>query len=234
MWKTVNYIKNTSDTYDYQIVLPEPLANWDVFDYWEKERIISMRSILKKDDVLFDIGAEHGWLSVVYATMCDNIFLIEPTSEFWANIYETWKRNVKFEPVGCFQGLLGTKSDCTQESFDFPQSIHNELITVNKYEYLHQHSENIKTLSLDDLVRLSNVIPTALTIDVEGAEQLVLSGAIETLKKYKPKLWVSIHPDLMLRDYKSSLESVVQFLSDLEYKAQYLATDHEEHWYFSV
>ena len=81
-FKKVNYLrKGESLDYEFSLMLPVPLADWDVFDYWERERVESMRDNLIEEDILFDVGAEHGWMSVVFAGFC-NIFLIEPTKEF--------------------------------------------------------------------------------------------------------------------------------------------------------
>lgn len=236
-WKPVNYIK-TSDVgpyenhkWEFQITLPEPLANWDVFDYWEKERVHSMRDNLNPDDILFDVGAEHGWMSVVFAKFC-KVFLIEPTPEFWPNIRETWLKNVDSYPIGCFCGLIGEKSNCQQDVFRWPKECTGELIDKNKYLYLNQAPEGTKILSIDDLVKLSNVKPTALTIDVEGYELDVLKGANKLLSENSIKVWVSIHPDLAEKIGNSKNE-VMDYMLSLGYVANYLSTDHEEHWLFT-
>lgn len=235
-WKKVKYIK-TSDAgpveehkWEYEIELPEPLASWDVYDYWEKERVYSMSKLLDQGDILFDVGAEHGWMSVIFARFCQ-VFLIEPTKEFWPNIKETWVRNCSTSPVGTFHGLVGEKTDF-DEPVNFkqwPNAAGGELIDKNKYQYLHEHESDIKTITIDDLVERSGVTPTALSIDVEGAELIVLKGAIKLLTEKNMKVWVSVHPDL---GEKYGATSVPKFMSDLGYKAELLAIDHEEHWLF--
>lgn len=234
IFNKVNYLRQgESLNYDHEIYLPEPLASWDVFDYWEVERVRSMEANLDKSDILFDVGAEHGWMSVVFAKFCQ-VFLIEPTKEFWPNIYQTWCKNRAEQPVGTFQGLLGAKSDngVVLESL-WPLATHGELIDKNKYEYLHQHDNSIKTLSLDDLVKLSKVTPTALCIDVEGGELEVLKGSKKTLSKNSLKVWVSIHPDLLKRDYSGKVDDIHKFMKSLGYTGKHIATDHEEHWYYT-
>jgi FkbM family methyltransferase len=232
-FKKVSYLRRgESLDYDFTIMLPVPLADWDVFDYWEYERVRSMHDNLNKDDILFDVGAEHGWMSVVFAKFCD-VFLIEPTKEFWPNIYETWKANTKKEPAGCYSGLMSHKTDDTLEDFSWPKESEGELIDVNKYEYINQNSGNIGQMKLDDLVERSGVIPTAITIDVEGAELLVLQGAKRTLAENNLKVWVSIHPDLMEKSFNHTKNDIHNFMEKLGYSKEYLATDHEEHWLYT-
>lgn len=244
-WKKVKYLKEPLTVspehaiWKYEFILPEPLASWDVFDYWEKERIASMEKNLKQGDVLFDIGTEQGWCNLAYAKMVgpENMVLIEPTQEFWPNIKETWKKNFDVNPKACVPVLFSDKNTHNYDYRDFvdgwPRNADDDLIDRNKYQYIHENSEHIPEVTLDHYVKSSGVVPDALTMDVEGAELLILRGSEATLKKYKPKLFISIHPDLGERDYGIKKEDTIKFLEDLGYVGEYLATDHEEHWYFS-
>lgn len=226
-------IPTPDGTWLYEIVLPHPLNEWDVFAVWEKERFASMAEHLKKDDVLFDIGTEHGWMTAIIAKyFTPNVVLFEPTGEFWPNIRQTWEHNDLPTPLGCFHGLVGEETrDATYNLMAWPKASHGELIEKLAYRYLHEHPQDPRT-TIDDFVAGSGLIPTAVTIDVEGAELLVLRGAENTLRRYKPKLWISIHPDLGKRDYGLKEGQVQSFLEELGYKGEHLATDHEEHWFF--
>lgn len=51
-----------------------------------------------------------------------------------------------------------------------------------------------KTISLDDYVKENDFIKLdMIKMDIEGAEPLALKGAIETIKKFKPKLAIAIY-----------------------------------------
>lgn len=222
--------------YHYNFWLPRPLADWDVFDYWERERLDSMKKHLKYGDILFDIGTEQGWCNLIYAEFvgAENMVLIEPTREFWGNIIHTWYKNYEVSPLACYWGLFDTK---TSDNYDNGFSIwedarHDPIIDRNKYQYIHESSSDIPHITLDKYVAETGIVPDALTMDVEGAELLVLKGAEQTLKEQKPKLWVSIHPDLGERDYQTTKQMTIDYLEKLGYVGEHLATDHEEHWYF--
>ena len=88
-WKLVKYLRQgQSRNYDYELMLNEPLASWDVWDYWESARVKSMEKELNRGDILFDVGSETGWCNLVYAKIVgpENMVLIEPSPEFWPNI----------------------------------------------------------------------------------------------------------------------------------------------------
>lgn len=239
-WKSVPIIKDDwrypDSPYQYEFVLPRPLADWDVFDYWEKARFDSMRDNLEQGDILFDIGTEQGWCNLIYADFVgpENMVLIEPTFEFWANIRKTWEKNYDVPPMACYWGLFDSKTrDDFAKGFDIWEQATGQIIDRNKYQYIHESSEDITHIELDVYVAKTGIVPDALTMDVEGAELLILRGAEQTLRKHHPKVWVSIHPDLGERDYEITKDMTLDFMESLGYVGKHLSTDHEEHWYFT-
>lgn len=241
-WKKVRYIKLPLSTDDesakwlYEFWLNEPLASWDVFSYWEVERVLSMRKHLKQGDILFDIGTEQGWCNLAYASMvgAENMVLIEPTQEFWPNIKALWEKNFVKKPLAFYDGFFSDKTTDKRKGFKtWPTAAEGDLIDKNKYQYIHDNQENVPEMTLDDYVAKTGITPTALTMDTEGSELLILRGAINTLKNNKLKVWVSIHDDLGLENYGIKDTDTVHFMESLGYKGEFLSKDHEQHYYFS-
>jgi len=254
-WQKVRYLissdagPRSEHTYEYELELPDFLASWDVWDYWERERVHSMRDHLTKDDVLWDVGTESGWCSIVYSTFVgpSNMVLIEPTPEFWPNIRATWKRRYHQPPRACYQGLLSDHDamiedgpwpikvntiDPNWSQDPWPQPAYGDLIDRIAYRYIHEHGDTTNQLTADTLMGFVGP-PSAITMDVEGAELIVLRGAERILSRLKPKVWVSIHPDLALRDYGTTTDELMAYMEGFGYEAEYLATDHETHIYFA-
>lgn len=236
-WKTVRFLERPDESFEYEFELPEPLASWDVFAAWERERFASMRDSLTHGDVLFDIGTEQGWCNLLYAQFVGpgNMVLIEPTCEFWPNIEATWHRNYSVDPLACYDGLFSniTNDDCSEFVGVWPILCVHDLIDRNKYQYIHEHEAGTPQMRLDDFVARSGITPSALTMDVEGAELLVLQGAEATLREHHPKTWVSIHPDLMGQHYGTTPEQVHAFMDSLGYTGEFIAQDHETHYFYS-
>lgn len=234
-WRKVKYLGSAEKGYRFELILPRPLADWDVFNYWEKERIESLAKNLTENSVVYDIGTEHGWLTVALAKATGgarNMVLIEPTKEFWPNIRQTWERNDLDTPLACYPGLLGTEDyGATVGYKSWPQISEGSPIDKNRYTYLHEQNNADRT-TVDSLRGMINATPDALNIDVEGAELEVLRGARNILMTAKPFVWVSIHPDLMHRDWGYRADRVHSFMKSLGYESKHLATDHEQHWFF--
>ncbi len=72
------------------------------------------------------------------------------------------------------------------------------------------------SLKIDDYTRY-NDDPTIVKIDVEGAEQNVLSAMTETLSRSKPLLYVEVHPNL-ITEFGYSVNSLIDFLYNFDYE----------------
>lgn len=94
-----------------------------------------------------------------------------------------------------------------------------------------EQTESIPRRRLDDLFAEGfGGRPCLIKCDVEGAEQLVLSGGEQILRQFSPDLLLSVHPSA-LPSYCHSTYSVRSYLTGLGYAIRCLAIDHEEHWW---
>jgi FkbM family methyltransferase len=181
-----------------------------------------------------------GWCNIIYAKFCgpENMVLIEPADTYWPNIKTIWEHNYPgVKPLACFEGFFSNETTAKRilQKHKWPKSANGYLWarTTASFRYIHTHGNEIPQIKIDDYVKKSGIIPTALTMDVEGAEFLVLQGAENILREAGPKVWVSIHPGLAEYNYHVTLQQIHDFMRFLGYKEQHLATDHEEHWYFT-
>lgn len=234
-WRQVGYLlvadkgRREDFTWEYTLTLPHFLAAWDVWDYWERPRVHSMAAHLTPSDVLIDVGAEVAWCSIVYAHMVgpENMVLVEPSSVFWPNIMHTWQHNFDRPPRACVQALVGAEDKGGIVDRDWPAAADGPLFDGRHYTYLHNDAGKTPQITLDTIAE--TVQPTAVTIDVEGAELVVLRGATELLIQVRPKLWVSVHPDLAERDYQTTTEDLYAYLAGFDYRGEVLGVDHETH-----
>jgi FkbM family methyltransferase len=222
----------------FDIVVPDNVADWDAVagpgSNWERARLTSMLTTLQPGDVVYDIGAEHGWMSVILGLRVGggNMVLVEPSQEFWPNIYRGWELNVLQMPLACAQAFAGTEETGDVYVRSWPPDIKGPECGAMAYRHPNHHADSIKTVSIDQLSLACGKPPKGITIDVEGAELGVLQGAERVLTDDRPHVWVSVHDDLMRRDFGTKPSELIDYMRGLGYRMIDLGYDHEHHCYF--
>lgn len=225
----------------WNIWTTDAIADWDALSGdpsvpsgWECERFTSMQQTLSYGDVLYDIGTEHGALSTVIAREFvgpENMVLMEPSPQFWPNIRKHWRYNGLADPAGFWSGFVGPSDSPGVDSAMFKSwPSDGTEPEVGGMPYASLVSPGKIPMVMVDTFAMSTP-PRALNIDVEGAEYGVLLGARATMNALSPHIWISIHPDLLERDFGSSKDQVLDLLVAHGYDPVHLGTDHEEHWF---
>ena len=230
-------LREINENPEWTYWLPDSIADWDAPSHWERERLASMQAYLRPGMVLYDIGVEHGWLSAVYGAWCgyENMVLVEPSPEFWPNIHKVWTRNLFPGPIGCFQAFAGERTRGKPINDVWPAASDGPECGGMAYRYMFDkaHAADVPTITIDRIAAATRP-PDAITIDIEGAELVALRGAKKVLKNFRPLVWVSIHDDLMERDFGHLPSELHAFMEDYGYKGQFIHRDHEQHWLFTA
>ncbi len=230
----------------WEMMLPDHIADWDVLSYWEQPRTDSIAANLKWGDILIDVGAEHGWLSALFARYVvggDAMILVEPSPELWRNVRLTWEANDLAMPWACAWAFAdrqsGPPTTPAPVTFDWPEPavLSDEECPAMAYRTLGDPGA-IPSLSIDTLATATLPDGTigdhrrlALNIDIEGAELRALHGAERVIEEHRPLVWVSIHDDLV-RGFGDDPADIHALFRDLGYLGRHLGTDHEQHWLF--
>jgi FkbM family methyltransferase len=225
----------------WPLLLPEHRAARPEWPYWEKERLASMYAYLGDGGhVVYDIGAEEGDLPALWATWGNRVVLAEPNPRVWPNIRAIWEANDLPHPAGWMVGFAG-ENDYTPPGVDdrsysnatdaWPQAAYGPLIGDHGFLNLCERPD-VPQARIDTLSDRYPP-PSAITIDTEGSELVVLRGAAGVLDHVRPLVWVSIHPEFSIDMYDLTKSDCLQFMADHNYVAEHLATDHEEHWFFT-
>ncbi|MFC1548337.1 FkbM family methyltransferase [Candidatus Omnitrophota bacterium] len=77
-----------------------------------------------------------------------------------------------------------------------------------------------ESITIDEYMELNKIEPSAIKIDVEGAEVEVLSGARECLRTCKPHLLIEVHPRFIARKNSRGPEDMVSMLEDAGYSME--------------
>lgn len=222
----------------WPLLLPPHRAYRPQWPVWEKERLASMFAYITQGTTLFDIGSEEGDLPATFALWGARLVLFEPNPKVWPNIRTIWEANDLSPPLGTYVGFAGDETtsdfDLEKRSSDdpiWPACSYGPVIGDHGFCVINQRPD-IPQVKLDDFVARSGIVPDAITMDVEGAELRVLRGAAETLRTYRPIVWVSVHPEFARDLFGDDVADLHRLMHGLGYRSSLLAEDHEQHWYY--
>lgn len=179
--------------------------------YPEYDEMMFMERYLNKNDVVVDVGANIGALTVIAATKAHKgkVFAFEPTS-----IVEQLRTNVK---INNFQNVTISELVVSHKvgTVSFTISDHSEVshITTPKKN---EKSVKKKATSLDAFLDRKVKRVDFLKIDVEGAEFAVLQGARSLLSRQKIGL-VLFEFGSKNELYGSTFKTIHTFLSKYGY-----------------
>lgn len=217
-----------TDIHGHTLRLPSHRAiQWLRDPTFERERIRTMAQVIQPDHTVFDIGAEQGDMSALFASWVPDggVVLVEPNPRVWPCIAATFAENGLSERVlGRFHGFCGA---------EHRGGVEPAVPTVidPAAGFLHLAEDDAPTTTVDQLARHAklNRWPDVITVDVEGAELEVLKGATLTLKQARPEVFVSVHPRFLRHHFGQKPADVFGFLEGYDYRCQVLAADHEIH-----
>lgn len=155
---------------------------------WWPEIEAAVKLHLTPDDVVFDIGANVGTYTRLFASICRQVVAFEPNPDLFAWLVgEAFGADVIVRPealsdkVGKATFYIDTRPEMPAVSSSLMQLV--DLTTAGL-----TRSVPVKTSTIDHFVRETGIVPTFIKIDVEGHEPAVLAGAKKTIQEHRPKI----------------------------------------------
>lgn len=161
-------------------------------------------SLIKKDAVVLDIGANIGETTLHFARLASNgiVFGFEPVPY----VFDFFQNNVRLNNVDNIiaQNIALSNKDEVLFFQDTPNK-NSSGITLNKNEV--ENSAKVLATTLDSLdAKQAFKKIDLIKIDVEGFEPFVLEGASNSILKYRPKMYVEINHDHLQRNNFSNTD----------------------------
>jgi FkbM family methyltransferase len=188
---------------------------------YEPDLVALLRSHLDPQRDFIDVGANIGFYSVLAAKTCPQrrVLAVEPNPEARRRLIDNLARNRVEEAVTVFAGLA---SDSPGEAgLNLIEGM-EEYSSMGRIVHAAVAGEATRRLevpaeTLDRLVARFELTPGLIKIDVEGAEKLVLDGAAETLKRFRPVILSELSPAL-LGPMGASAAAIIAQLEHLGYR----------------
>lgn len=197
------------------------VLNVDVSDYighylyfgFADPSAAALFSLVKTDAHIIDVGANIGWTAMKMARLAVGgwVMAFEPDPLNFSRCSENLARNT-LPNLKVFPVALGNSEGRVPMEIRTPSNRGGNRIAPN--------GDGISAVELTRLDEIIGRFPDdridLIKIDVEGYELHVLKGAMNTLRRLHPVLFVELD-DNNLRDQGESAENLVKYLEQLGY-----------------
>lgn len=176
-------------------------------EFQEFETIAWLREVVRPGATVIDVGANVGQMTLEMAALVGpqgRVISIEPSP---GNL-EYLRQHV--DENGFHDRVVIVDAACSNEdggevtffvaSEDGVSSVgsgHNIIGAgpiLKHADGINVREQRVPRVSIDGLCRRLGIAPSVIKIDVEGAELLVLEGALNTLGQQRPQVRVGFHP----------------------------------------
>ncbi len=142
------------------------------------------------DKDIIDAGAYIGDSALLFSRVTSKkVYAFEPTDKNYRDMLKTIDMNCLSNVVPCKYALGNERG--TVEMTNAVVSATNAYVEKSKMPYI--GTEMVDVTTVDDFVRENHLSVGLIKTDVEGAEQLLLAGAMDTIRSQRPTLLISIY-----------------------------------------
>ena len=191
---------------------------------YELSNITFLNERLGSGMTVIDVGAHIGLLSVIMAQKVGSsgkVFAFEPTPSTFRILEEIIRINRLNDIVVPIKKAVSEEPGKTNFYVTDIEAHNSNSLANTKRDYGNEHEISVELVTIDETVLLYDLPKVDfLKIDAEGAEYSVLKGGRKTIKKDKPAISLSLHPESIM-DFGDSLAEIWGFIEEHEYTVVY-------------
>jgi FkbM family methyltransferase len=161
-----------------------------------------------KGDVILDIGACWGDTALYFADKTGPDGKVY-SFEFIPGNIQLFEKNTGFNAslIGHIELVRHPVANVTGQTIFYKDNGPGSRIESMPFD---GQTGSTTTITIDDFVKLKNISKLDfIKMDIEGAEPRALEGAIETIKKFKPRMAIAIYHSM------DDLTNIPKWISDL-------------------
>jgi FkbM family methyltransferase len=179
------------------------MAYWPYKRFYEAGPIASLRQLITPGSCVVDVGANIGYFTLYFASWMQNggkVLAIEPEAVNYARLQRAVSR-------------AGLDSIVETVCVAAAETVGNGLLEINPVHpgdhKLGTSGVPVVTSTIDSLLAERDWPEVSLLkVDVQGAEARVLAGALETINRFRPALFLEVDDEALMR-YGSSAEQLL-------------------------
>jgi FkbM family methyltransferase len=199
-----------------ELRLPFIYRNYYELDY-EKDSVLAIRTLIKKGDIILDVGAQMGLMTVLFNKLSGKegkVLSYEPTPSTYKILSKTLELN-NISSV-TIQKAVSDKNGIAFFNISEQECDAANSLSQNSNRKSNNQIEVIVT-SIDNEV-MENKLEKLnfIKIDAEGAEYKVLLGASLSIDNFKPTILLALHPKA-INDFGDTLELIWNYIELKEY-----------------
>jgi FkbM family methyltransferase len=152
--------------------------------------------LVKPGMTVYDIGANRGQMALLFARQVGPsgaVMCFEPLPELCQKLERNLALNgIRNVSVQCL--ALADVSETRVFLYHPDRSTQGKLADVERsYSASDAQEVRVQTASIDELIAGGMSPPDFMKVDVEGAGAVLLQGASNTLRQYRPTIYIELH-----------------------------------------
>lgn len=187
------------------------------FNHWHYYEI--PETAVSNQEVIVDCGSAEGFFAYKYKNIAKHIYLFEPLPLFINSLEALFKNTTNIDVMPY---ALGDVNDKAFMELNSNSSVLDSRVSANSKADL-CNSIEINIVTIDSIFYDKGIKITYLKADVEGFEEKLILGALNTIKHSKPKIAITTYHE------GQDFEKLISIIKDVvpEYKFKIKGIEHK-------
>jgi FkbM family methyltransferase len=202
------------------------LMQWYVYWDFSAEDRNKLYSLVKKGDVVFDVGTNMGETLLNFAKLTGEtgfVYGFEPDDTNYKDVQKNISLN-NFKNVHVFKLAVSDKKETVRFYRPEPHNRGMNRILGND-QGANASYTTMETTTLDDVIESNNIQQVNLVkIDIEGYEMHAIRGATKTIQRFKPVFFIEVGYTRLLEN-KTSPNELIRLMENAGYKIYHAQTN---------
>jgi len=194
--------------------------------YWDEDTLLKLNCYIDPDKNILEIGGHVGTSSLVYASGLNKgkIHVYEPQRELFQLLEDNIKVNgLTHKIIPRHRALFCRSGTARMNQFDIDYSLGDVRRRYNEDRHLPcnfggvglgKDGEKVKVLTIDSL-GLENL--GYIHLDAQGAENFILHGGRETIRKFRPLIYFEDNAKYYPLLYKTVCQAYPDYVEESQF-----------------